>query len=66
MTLHIRHDGRSVDVDAAALGLNAAMSDAQVKARAAAFLDINPRDLDDAVVDRTDTALIVRPAAIYG
>lgn len=66
MTLHIRHDGRSFDVDAHAVGLFGNASDADVKRVAARVLDVSVDDLADAVVERVNDAVIVRPAAVYG
>ena len=67
--LHVRYDGRSVDVQISGARLRAlrGSSDREVKRDAAALLGISPHLLADHVVDRPPRgALIVRPQAVYG
>jgi hypothetical protein len=67
MMLHIRYNGRSFDVDAIALGIDLRMTDAEIKARAARFLEVDAVRLDELVLDRAPSgALILRPEAVYG
>lgn len=64
--VHIRFEGRSVDV-AAQLGIASGMNDLAVKARVARHLDVNAERLFDYVIDRGPSGdLIVRPEAVYG
>jgi hypothetical protein len=65
--VHIRYEGRSVDVSEAQLSLNASMSDAEIKERVARHVDARREQLDFYVVDRTPNGdLVVRPEAVYG
>lgn len=65
--VHIRYEGRSVDVSEAQLQIHALMSDARIKEQVARYVDASPPELDFYVVDRTPNGdLIVRPEAVYG
>lgn len=65
--VHIRYEGRSVELSEAQLNVNAGMSDAEIKERVARRFDATARQLEFYVVDRTPNGdLIVRPEAVYG
>jgi hypothetical protein len=65
--VHIRYNGRSIDVNERDLELKVTMNDVQIKAQVARHLEIDPRRLSDYIVDRTGTGnIIVRPEAVYG
>ena len=65
--VHIRYEGRSVELSEAQLNIHAGMSDAEIKERVARRFDAAARKLEFYVVDRTPNGdLIVRPEAVYG
>ncbi|MBW4422957.1 MAG: hypothetical protein KME50_00430 [Nostoc desertorum CM1-VF14] len=65
--VHIRFEGRSIDVPEAQLGIAAGMNDVVVKERIARHLDVNSDRLSAYVIDRRPSGdFIVRPEAIYG
>ena len=65
--LHVRFNGRSVDVPLTALELTSSASDPQVKHRLAEYLEVTPRQLDDYVLDRHPNGnLTLRPQAVFG
>ncbi|BCL38264.1 MAG TPA: hypothetical protein V6D25_12900 [Leptolyngbyaceae cyanobacterium] len=65
--VHIRFEGRSVDVGETQLGITASMNDVAIKERVARHLDVNSDRLGAYVVDRRPSGdLIVRPEAVYG
>ncbi|WP_138496856.1 hypothetical protein [Nostoc sp. PA-18-2419] len=65
--VHIRFEGRSVDVVETQLGITASMNDVAVKQQVARHLDINSDRLSAYIVDRRPSGdLIVRPEAVYG
>ncbi|MUG96178.1 hypothetical protein F7734_29100 [Scytonema sp. UIC 10036] len=65
--VHIRFEGRSVDVAETQLGIAASMNDVAVKERVARHLDVNCDRLSAYIVDRRPSGdLIVRPEAVYG
>ncbi|MCC5637961.1 hypothetical protein LC593_19385 [Nostoc sp. CHAB 5844] len=65
--VHIRFEGRSVDVTELQLGVAAGMNDVAVKEQVARHLDVNSDRLSAYIVDRRPSGdLIVRPEAIYG
>jgi hypothetical protein len=67
MILHVRYDGRSLDLDMLALRLNGSPSDGAIRRAVARHLDIAPAKLDAYVVDRCENGnLILRPQAVYG
>ena len=65
--VHIRFEGRSVDVAEAQLRIASGMNDLAVKERVARHLDVNAERLFGYVIDRRPSGeLIVRPEAVYG
>jgi hypothetical protein len=65
--VHVRFEGRSLDICERELNLTAGMSDAEIKARIAGKLDVAVERLRDYVVDRVPNGnLILRPIAVYG
>jgi len=65
--VHIRYEGRSVDVREEQLRVEAGMTDREIKERVARHFDVGARQLDFYVVDRTPQGdLVVRPEAVYG
>lgn len=65
--VHIRFEGRSLDVREGELRISAGMSDREIKERVAQRLDISATRLAPYVLDRTKEGnLIVRPEAVYG
>ncbi len=65
--VHIRYEGRSVDVGEQQLGVIAGMTDQEIRRQVARHFDVGAKQLDDYVVDRTPNGdLVVRPEAVYG
>ncbi|MBD2336697.1 hypothetical protein H6G64_06790 [Calothrix sp. FACHB-156] len=65
--VHIRFEGRSVDVTETQLGINAGMNDVAVKEQVARHLDVNSDRLEAYIIDRRPSGdLIIRPEAVYG
>jgi hypothetical protein len=65
--IHLRFEGRSIDVKETQLELAPGMSDAEIRERVARYLEVGRDRLADYVVDRGPTGdLIVRPEAVYG
>ena len=64
--VHVRFDGRSEDLDLAALGMEEGATDAELRTALARHYDRPVADLADYVVVRERQAIIVRPVAIYG
>ncbi|MBD2208158.1 hypothetical protein H6G33_37745 [Calothrix sp. FACHB-1219] len=65
--VHIRFEGRSVDVTETQLGVNAGMNDVAVKEQVARHLDVNRDRLETYIIDRRPSGdLIIRPEAVYG
>ena len=65
--LHVRYGGRSMDVPLGGLDLTAASGDREIKQRLAAYLEVNPRQLDAYAVDRHPNGnLTLRPEAVFG
>jgi hypothetical protein len=65
--VHIRFDGRSLDVPQGALDVGAASSDHDVKRALARHLNTDEAKLRDYVIDRHDTGnMTVRPEAVFG
>jgi hypothetical protein len=65
--VHIRYEGRSVELSEAQLSIHAGMSDAEIKERVAHRFDAGAKQLEFYVVDRTPNGdLVVRPEAVYG
>ena len=65
--VHIRFEGRSVDVAEARLGIVSGMNDVAVKERVSRHLEVNANCLSTYIVDRRPSGdLIIRPEAVYG
>lgn len=65
--VHVRFEGRSLDVTERSLNLRDNMSAAEIKECVARHLDVDARRLRDYVVDRVPNGnVIVRPEAVYG
>ena len=65
--VHIRFEGRSVDVAETQLGISAGMNDVAVKKQVARHLDVNSDRLSAYIIDRRPSGdLIIRPEAVYG
>ena len=65
--VHIRFDGRSLDIPQADLDVGLATGDAQVKRAVARHLDVPEADFRDYVIDRHHTGnLTLRPEAVFG
>jgi hypothetical protein len=65
--LHVRCDGRSLDVPLTELELDGASSEREIKQRVAGLLEIEPARLRDHVVDRhANGNLTLRPQAVFG
>jgi hypothetical protein len=65
--VHVRFDGRSLDLPLADLGLGADPSDHDVRRAVARHLEVGEARLRDYVVDRHATGnLTVRPQAVFG
>jgi hypothetical protein len=65
--VHIRFEGRSLDVSQSDLDVGAASSDNEIKRALARYLETDESTLRDYVVDRHDTGnMTVRPEAVFG
>jgi hypothetical protein len=65
--VHIRFEGRSLDVPQGDLDVGTASSDSEVKRALARHLDVPEAKLRDYVIDRHDTGnMTVRPEAVFG
>jgi hypothetical protein len=65
--VHIRFEGRSVDVTETQLGITAGMNDVVVKDIVARHLDVKKDRLSAYIIDRRPSGdLIIRPEAVYG
>ncbi len=65
--VHVRFEGRSLDVPLGQLDLGPASSDGAVKAALARHLEVPEGRLRDYVIDRHETGnLTVRPEAVFG
>ena len=65
--LHVRYDGRSVDIPLDDLDVGRLSSDRQIKDATARYLNVAPRELNSYVVDRHDTDnMTIRPQAVFG
>ena len=65
--LHVRFDGRSVDIPLGDLDVGRLSSDRQIKDATARYLDVPARNLRSYVIDRHDTDnLTIRPQAVFG
>ena len=65
--LHIRFEGRSVDIPLGDLDVGQASSDHDVKRAVAAYLEVPVEKFRHYVVDRHETGnLTIRPEAVFG
>ena len=65
--VHIRFEGRSLDILETQLGITTGMSDIAVKEQVSRYLDVNANRLSTYVIDRRPGGdLIIRPEAVYG
>jgi len=65
--VHVRFEGRSVDVTERQLGVTQDMNDRAVKERLAQHFDVERDRFKSYVIDlRTSGDIIVRPEAVYG
>jgi hypothetical protein len=65
--VHIRFEGRSLDVRQGDLDVGAASSDNEIKRALARYLETPESKLRDYVVDRHETGnMTVRPEAVFG
>jgi hypothetical protein len=66
LPLHVRFNGRSEDLDLAALDLGRNASDNELYAALARHYDCAIDDFANYVIAREPQAIIVRPIAFYG
>jgi hypothetical protein len=65
--VHIRYEGRSLDIPQGDLDIGSASSDQDIKRALAQHLDVAEASFGDYVVDRHETGnLTVRPEAVFG
>lgn len=65
--LHLRFNGRSLDLPLRDLGIGRRADDRAIKIAVSRHLDVNEGDLRDYIVNRHETGnLTVRPEAIFG
>jgi hypothetical protein len=65
--VHIRFEGRSLDITETQLGISVGMNDGAVKEQVSRHLDVNVNRLSAYIVDRRPSGdLIIRPEAVYG
>ena len=65
--IHVRFEGRSLDVQANAIALRDQMSDRELKQAIANYLRVSEDRIVDYVVDRPASGdVIIRPQAVYG
>jgi hypothetical protein len=65
--LHIRYDGRSLDVPLRDLDVCPVSRDEEIKRAIAAYLDVPVEKFRHYVVDRHETGnLTIRPEAVFG
>lgn len=65
--VHIRFEGRSLDIPQGDLDVGTASSDNQVKRALARYLEVPEAKLRDYVIDRHETGnMTVRPEAVFG
>jgi hypothetical protein len=65
--VHIRFEGRSLDIPQGDLDVGAASSDHEIKRALARHLEVPEAKLRDYVIDRHDTGnMTVRPEAVFG
>jgi hypothetical protein len=67
MMIHVRNDGRSLDLLAEDLRVTAVMSDREIRQAVARHLDVALDAFEDLVVDRRPSGdVVLRPEAVYG
>ena len=65
--IHVRFEGRSLDLALHALDLDGPSPDAELERHLARHLDVHPERLGGYVVDRRPSGtVVVRPEAVYG
>ena len=65
--LHVRFDGRSLDIPLRNLEVGPASADSEIKRALARLLEVPAAKLGDYAVDRHETGnLTVRPEAVFG
>ena len=65
--LHVRYDGRSVDIPLDDLDVGRLSGDRQIKEATARYLNVSTREFSNYVVDRHETDnLTIRPQAVFG
>ena len=65
--LHVRFDGRSLDIPLSDLDFGLASDDREIKRSLARHLEVPEAELRDYTVDRHQTGnLTVRPEAVFG
>ncbi len=65
--VHIRFEGRSLDIPETQLGITTGISDIAVKEQVSRHLDVHTNRLSAYVVDRRPSGdLVIRPEAVYG
>ena len=66
--LHIRFDGRSIDVDMGNLDIGIGSTDNDVRTAVATYLQVPPQKLQTFALDRnTETGdMTLRPEAVFG
>lgn len=65
--VHIRFEGRSLDIPQGDLDVGPASSDNDIKRALARYLEVTETKLCDYVIDRHDTGnMTVRPEAVFG
>jgi hypothetical protein len=65
--VHIRFEGRSLDITETQLGISVGMNDGAVKERVSRHLNVNINRLSSYIVNRRPSGdLIIRPEAVYG
>ena len=65
--LHIRFEGRSLDIPLADLDVDDQSTDPEIKRALAQYLDVAPDKFRHYVVDRHETGnMTIRPEAVFG
>ena len=65
--IHIRYEGRSLNVKEQELNVHAGLNDQTIKERIARHFQVSADKMQYYVIDRTPNGdLIVRPEAVYG
>jgi len=65
--IHVRNEGRSLDLLAEDLRVTAVMSDREIRQAVARHVDVALDAFEDLVVDRRPSGdIVLRPEAVYG